>query len=235
MLGVRLPGRDTIAILGVPGLGLKLGEVLRDAGRSVVFLDANPQNCRIAEEQGFTVVYGNALQERTLQRARFELVGTAIGVTTNGSLNRQFVTYASEHYDVPEGLAAMKREDKINEVTGLFTVSHDLERWDVRVRHQATEVQTWQYVGEPDISDEDQDGAGSQNGGQPVRSKDRFVMLLITRGKNLFPTSYGYKPKAGDVASIIIHIPDAEEARVELSAMGWEPAPAEEDVETQEA
>jgi NhaP-type Na+/H+ or K+/H+ antiporter len=237
MLGLRLPGRDSIAILGIPGLGLKLGEVLRDAGRSVVFLDANPQNCRIAEEEGFSVVYGNALQERILQRARFELVGTAIGMTTNGSLNRQFVTYASEHFDVPEGLAAMKREDKINEVTGLFTISHDLERWDVRVRHEATDVQTWQYVGQPDISGEDQDGdiAGSQNGGQVVRSKDRFVMLLITRGKKIFPTSYDYEPKAGDVASIIVHIPDAEDARMELAAMGWELAPVEEAVETEEA
>ena len=60
-------------------------------------------------------------------------------------------------------------------------------------------------------------------------------MLLITRGKKIFPTSYDYKPKAGDVASIIVHIPDAEDAGMELSAMGWELAPVEEAVETEEA
>ena len=88
LLAVRLPDRETVGILGIPGLGLLLGEALRDAGRSVVFVDANPQHCRLAEERGFNVVYGNALQERTLQRARFELVGTAIGMTANRKLPR---------------------------------------------------------------------------------------------------------------------------------------------------
>ena len=33
------------------------------------FVDSNPQHCRAAEEEGFPVVYGNALEERTLSRA----------------------------------------------------------------------------------------------------------------------------------------------------------------------
>lgn len=130
-------------ILGVQGLGLLLGMKLREAGRSVVFLDANPQHCRIAEEQGFSVVYGDALQERTLQRARFESVGTTIGLTANDALNQQFVAYAAEHFDVPEGLAAMRREDKTGKFTGLFVQPHDLERWDVRIRHDMIKIESW--------------------------------------------------------------------------------------------
>lgn len=235
LLDVRLPGRDSIAILGIPGLGLELGEVLRDAGRPVVFLDANPQNCRVAQEKGFTVVYGNALQERTLQRARFELVGTAIGMTTNDSLNRQFVTYAAEHFDVPDGLAAMRREDKINEVMGLFAVSHDLERWDVRLRHEVTLKEAWQFVGEPALPEPEAGDApsGSQTGNNSARNRDRFVLLAVTRGKRTSPTSYAYKPKAGDVATVIIHTPDADEARTELSALGWEPVPKPEPTDSQ--
>jgi hypothetical protein len=234
LLGVRLPGRDSIAILGIHGLSLELGEVLRKGGRSVVFLDANPQNCRIAEEKDFSVVYGNALQERTLQRARFELVGTAIGLTTNDSLNRQFVTYASDHFDVPEGMAAMRREDKIIEVMGLFAVSHDLERWDVRLRHEVTQLETWKFVGEPDqVEEANGNGSnGSQAGSNAIRSRDRFVQLAVTRGKRTFATSYGYKPKKGDVASIVIHTPESEEAHTDLRALGWEPAQESESEET---
>ncbi len=41
-LGVRLPGRDGVAILGAGAgaVGVALGEVLRAAGRSVTFLDS---------------------------------------------------------------------------------------------------------------------------------------------------------------------------------------------------
>ncbi|MBW2495014.1 MAG: sodium:proton antiporter, partial [Deltaproteobacteria bacterium] len=62
LLKVRLPGRETVAILGAQGLGIELGNQLRDGGIPVVFLDTNPANCRRAEEAGFPVVYGDALQ-----------------------------------------------------------------------------------------------------------------------------------------------------------------------------
>jgi len=39
-LGVRLPGRGGVAILGAGAVGVALGEVLRAAGRSVTFLDS---------------------------------------------------------------------------------------------------------------------------------------------------------------------------------------------------
>ena len=78
LLKLRLPGRETVAILGAQGLGLALARALREAGTPVVLLDSNPQNCRRAEEEGLPVVFGNALEERTLQRARFEVVGAAV-------------------------------------------------------------------------------------------------------------------------------------------------------------
>jgi NhaP-type Na+/H+ or K+/H+ antiporter len=81
LLGQRLPGRDAVAILGAGGMGLALAKELRAAEVPVVFLDANPQSCRRAEEAGFPVVYGDALQERTLTRARFDRVAIAIGLT----------------------------------------------------------------------------------------------------------------------------------------------------------
>jgi NhaP-type Na+/H+ or K+/H+ antiporter len=62
LLGQRLPGRDAVAILGAGGMGVALAKELRAAEVPVVFLDANPQSCRRAEEAGFPVVYGDALR-----------------------------------------------------------------------------------------------------------------------------------------------------------------------------
>ncbi len=223
LLGVRLPNRETFGILGIPGLGLLLGKALRDAGKSVVFVDANPQHCRIAEENGFTVVYGNALQERTLHRARFELVGTAIGMTANDSLNQQFVAYAEENFGVPEGgLAASRRQDKTGEFTGLFVEPHDLERWDVRVRHDMAEVETWHFVGEPHPAGEIEEEQGGQTQASP---RDIYVLLLAQRGKRAFPTSHDYEPKPGDRAAVVIYTQERDAACAELRARGWQPAP----------
>ena len=70
------------------------------------FLDSNPANCRRAEEAGFQVVYGDAMQERTMQRARFESVASAIGLTTNQMLNSVFASRARDHFGVPRGFVA---------------------------------------------------------------------------------------------------------------------------------
>ena len=107
LLRLRLPRRNRVAILGAQGLGLLLGEELRGAGVPVVFLDSDPKHCRHAEELGFPVVFGNALEERTLLRARPELVKTAIGVTFNDHLNSLFVARTRRDYGVPAGLVSV--------------------------------------------------------------------------------------------------------------------------------
>ena len=63
---MRLPGRDRVAILGAQGLGLCLGTWLRERGVAVVFLDSNPEHVRQAQEAGFSVVFGDAVQARTM-------------------------------------------------------------------------------------------------------------------------------------------------------------------------
>ncbi len=224
LLGVRLPGRDTVGILGIPGLGLMLGEALRETGQTVVFLDANPQHCRMAEDAGFNVVFGNALQDRTLQRARFELVGTTIGMTGNDALNRSFVTTAAEHFNVPDGFAAYRRDDADSEVEGLFKRPHDVERWDVRVRHEMVVKEEWQFVAEPELAEEPE---SESTGTVPVRSGERFVLLFVKRGKRAFPTTRSYEPKAGDVVTVVIHTQELEDAHAELREMGFEPASEE--------
>jgi Trk K+ transport system NAD-binding subunit len=226
LLRVRLPGCDTVAILGAQGLGIELAIQLRSGGIPIVFIDANPMNCRRAEEAGFRVIYGDALQERTLQRARFESVGTAIGLTPNQMLNSIFASRARQHFGIPRGyVAAINPETGLapelverDEIVVLFDGPHDVERWDVRSRHEELEVEHWQYGGEPAAATSDQ----SDEKPAPDVS-ERLVMLSIRRGDRVMPMQARLKLEVGDIAAIAIYREEREAAERILIARGWKP------------
>jgi NhaP-type Na+/H+ or K+/H+ antiporter len=226
LLKVRLPGRDTVAILGAQGLGLELAIQLRSGDVPVVFLDANPANCRRAEEAGFQVVYGDALQERTLQRARFENVGSAIGLTPNQMLNSIFASRAREHFGVSRGyVAAINPEAGLapelverEKIVVLFDGPHDVERWDVRSRHDELEVDFWMYGGEPE-----QDASADEGGEPTPKAGERFVILSIRRGEKTMPMHAGLSLAAGDIAAVAIHREERKSAEEILAAQGWAP------------
>ncbi len=235
LLRVRLPGRERVAILGAQGLGLALGDELKRAGTPVVFLDSDPRHCRDAEEAGFPVVFGDALAERTLQRAQIDLVGTAIGATPNDHLNNLFVARAMEIFQVPRGAVALnslpsdKAPEYIEQHSGevLFDGPHDLERWDVRWRHGYLRVETFVRTAAPPAgaeataSGEDAkpvapDGPGAARG-------DRFVVLAIRRGRRALPMTLGLEPRNGDVAVVALYEPERDEALSQLAVAGWQP------------
>ena len=226
LLRVRLPSRDRVAILGAQGLGLALARELHEAGTQVVFLDSNPQSCRRAEAAGFPVVFGNALQERTLERAHFESVRAAIGLTPNDSLNGLFVARAQELFGTPEAYVALhwlgggetpeflERSD----ARVLFEGLHDMERWDVRASHGELDV-VRRIFREPEPRAEGEAAA--------LEPREHFVILAVRRGDRVLPMSTGLAPRAGDVASVAVHPPEADEADRILRARGWHEAPAE--------
>ena len=224
LLGVRLPGRELVAILGAQGLGLALARELHENDRPVIFLDSNPHNCRRAEEEGFQVVFGNALKERTLQRARFEGVGTAVGLTANQVLNSVFATRAREFFGVSRCYAAIEQPDlglapelvANQEVRMLFDGPHEVERWDVRARHDALEVERWRFSGSPEPGEE----------ADLTRSEsDLFVPLCVVRAGRAYIMHRDFETKADDELSVAIHVPEREQAHAALRSRGFEPCP----------
>ena len=232
LLSVRLPRRDRIAILGARGLALPLAERLRAADVPVVFLEYDPKRSRVVEEAGFPVVFGDPLEERTFLRARPELVGTAVGATSNEHFNSLFVRQALETFDVPGGLVAM--ESLFGEQSPsllpaanadvLFDGPHDHERWDVRWRHKQVIVETFSYLAPGEESNEDTAAEPSA-----ARSKELFAIVSVTRGRLVSPMHAAYRFRRDDVASIAIHAPDREEALAELLRLGWRQQIAEAD------
>jgi NhaP-type Na+/H+ or K+/H+ antiporter len=235
LLRQRLPGRETVAILGARGLGFLLGSELRAAGKSVIFLDSNATNTRRGEEAGFTVIFGDALQERTLQRARFELVGEVVGVTPNQMLNSVFVSRARENFRVPRSYVAVGKPEsglvpslvENAQAVVLFDGPHDAGRWEVRDRHGEIVLEHWEYVG---IADRDEGEAESET--RPAPGSELFVPLMIRRGSKTIIMREDLSLEAGDIASIAIHAAELDAARTALGALGWsrtvspEPDPA---------
>ena len=255
LLRLRLPGRDRIAILGAQGLGLALANELRDAGRTVVFLDSDPRRCRNAEEAGYPVVFGDALTESTLLRAHIELVGTAVGLTFNDHLNSLFVGHVRKLFGVPHGyvsieaIEGVKPPEHVKTYEGrvLFDGPHEQERWDVRMRHGYVKLErmTFAPIPKPDEADEGETPAseaagtagsdrGADNPGTTTATtlaemnQDPYVILTVKRGERVDPMFMRFEPKKGDVATVAVYSLERDAALARLADLGWAIPPAPE-------
>ena len=222
-LRLRLPARDRIAILGAQGLGIALGRVLREAGQTVVFIDADPRRCRVAEEDGFSVVFGDALHERTLRRVPIELVGTAVGSTFNDNLNSQFARLARQTFGVMKAFASVDAFDgdrppqhaTRDGIDVLFDGPHDQERWDVRWRQDQVEIASVEWRETPPEAGPQPDVP------LPRPERDLFAILTLTRGERTLPMSFSAGPKKGDTAAAAIFTEKRGDALEALRRAGW--------------
>jgi NhaP-type Na+/H+ or K+/H+ antiporter len=225
LLDVRAPERANVAILGAEDLALALGEELRPENGDVVFVDANPGHCATAEERGFVAVFGNALDERVLARARLERCRAAIGLTANDQVNSLFAREAREDFSVSDTYVALARGERgvtprILDKQGsrlLFDGPKDVERWNVRFRHAMADVRRFRFRGAVEDSDD---------AGKPAVSTDAdpFLFLALERGTGRDPMYAAYAPKEGEVARVAIYRSQENDALASLARMGWEPA-----------
>ncbi len=226
LLGVRAPGRDGVAILGADELALAVGDVLAASGARVVFFDSNPAHIRAAEERGFQAIYGNALEERTLSRARLENMYAALGLTPNDEINGIFAREAAEEFSVPETYVAINRratrytESRLERQGSytLFDRPKDVERWSVRIRQEVTALHRYVFQGDaspPPEADTETNGAlGGLN-------TDPYILLATERGERCRPMRVGFEPREGDVAFVLVFEPEIEDADDALAAAGW--------------
>ncbi len=233
LLRLRLPARDRVAILGAQGLALALARELRAAGQSVVLIDADPQRCRVAEDEGFPVVFGDALQDRTLLRIPIEHVGTAIGATFNDNLNSQFVRLARHTFGVKRGLVSVdslhgdRPPEHVARHGGdvLFEGAHDQERWDVRSRQGEVEIVRVRWAnGRPAEPKPEAKPEARPSSRRP--DQELFVLLTVERNGRVMPMSRSLVPKKGDAATAAVFRREREKALALLEAAGWQPAPA---------
>ena len=226
LLGLQRPGNRGYAILGANELGHALGRLLRDCGEEVMFLDGNPRACHAVEQDGFKVVYGNVMLERTLFRARVEDRAACIGLSTNDEINLVFARTAADDFRVERIDIALRRDrmsvtrELLEEVGAgvLFGCPRDLDLWVVRTRRGLTQIENWQLQ-------RDLLRAGGADAVQdPFRGWENFVLpLVIQRGKNCFPVSSRRPIRKGDTVCCVLFAEQLGTARERLEENGWIP------------
>jgi hypothetical protein len=206
------------AILGANELGHALGRLLRDSGEDVIFLDSNPTACHAVEQDGFRVVFGNVLEERTLFRAKLDDRAACIAVTPNEEANLLFARRALEEFKVPRAYVALARGSagvseavvRRNHATVLFGQPRDLELWALRLRRASAAVEMWrlEQAGTPDFD----------------TPEALCLPLVVWRGDRVYPVNGDSPFQTGDVVQFAILTDRRHEARAWLEQKGWRAA-----------
>lgn len=230
VLGLRRVTHRGYTILGANELGRQIGRLLRDSGEEITFLDSNPAACELVEQDGFKVIFGNVLEERTLQRARLDEKAACIALTPNDEANLLFARQAIEEYKVPRVYLALSRVggDLNASVVGshggtvLFGHPRDLELWALRLRRGMAGIEVWRRT--------EADGESESEREDPLITPKNLCLPLITwRGDKVFPTHGEAGVNLDDIVHFAVFSERRDEAREWLTAHGWRPAYPEAD------
>jgi NhaP-type Na+/H+ or K+/H+ antiporter len=220
LLGIRRRQDAGWVILGAHELARALARALRDRGQEVVCLDSSTEAVTAAEVEGLKVLWGNALEERTLHRAEIDTRRGAIGVTPNGKLNLLFLQRAREEGRPRNLFLAMKPTDQsvaadMIETLGaeiLFGRPEDVEMWDVRLRRKLAEIQTWRLSVDPEA--EGPHLLGDETAGL-------LVALAFTRDETTSPVTGSVRFQKGDQVTAVVNGERKGDLPEVLRRLGW--------------
>ncbi|RMG45098.1 MAG: sodium:proton exchanger [Acidobacteria bacterium] len=220
LLGLRRPAREGWLVLGANPLGLLLGRALRDAGEAVVFVDANPDSAQDALDGGFPVVFGNALEERTLLRAEVETRAGCVAVTPNDEVNLLFADKVREIARGPDLYVALRHghgsvsPGMVHDLDAkvLFGAPRTLDRWARLAERGEVSVETWVAAARIEPS------AASLDSPAPL------VPLAVCRGRKAAPAAGLEDIPEGTRVVFAIEKERREEAESWLREAGFAPA-----------
>lgn len=226
LLGVRAAETRGHLLIGANPLGRALGRALQEASaaeEAVVLVDTNANEARVAESEGFRVVFGNAAEERTMRSAHAEGHRNFIAVTPNQGVNLLLANRALDLYRIPRRFVALDARSPgvISEQvleTGarlLFGRGLDFERWnhgllqgDIRIERVRREA-----------------GSRAALAGELARSDlaDDVLLLVHARGGRVDPVSERTDVRKGDEVVLAWPLARDGEVRAWLSQNGWRP------------
>jgi len=125
-LGVAEPEPEGVLILGANPFSRALGELLQDAGFSVVIADSDWDSLRLARMAGVPTFYGNAMSdhaERTLDLAG---IGRLFAMSRNAERNRLACAYFSRDFGRDAVYALPVTLEEGGDRKGKHSVSMDL-------------------------------------------------------------------------------------------------------------
>lgn len=222
LLRVKRPSGQGYVILGAHPAAILLGRILRDAGEEVVMIDANPEWCRRAQDEGFRVLQGSALEERVMLGAEPDSRKGVIAMLSNSGVNLLFARRARDEFKTPKSYVALQRghggvtPEAVGEAGAsiLFGTEVDIELWEVRARRELAVVRRWRLT-------------ESGGDGDPLdvpREAQNLLLPFVVRGeKTTRPIDDATRVDVGEEVSWLVLEEREDEAAAFLAKKGWEP------------
>ena len=201
ILNLKRKSQSGWIILGAHEVARTLSRLLKQSGNEIICIDEDPQSCLLAENEGIKVFFGNALEERTLQRAEPDSRKGIIALSGNEEVNYIFsqrAKHLSKEMDVLIGIKDSFEgitPEMINETGGKipFGRSADMDFWSSLIRQKKTTYSSYTYIGggKFDLSDESIKGV--------------VLPLVIMQNESLEPVDSTMKIKNGDLLTFLIN------------------------------
>lgn len=215
-LDIRADKAKGAMIVGCNPFGRQVGHLIRSQGEDVVMIDANPDYCQQAKDEGFREVYlTSALNMEALARVGVSAVGTFLTVTSNPEVNSVLAQRVREEFRPPRVLAVFPPDPREREVTTVPTEKSA----NAAIQHAFSNrlfVKTWnQYmereevkVGETLLHTEDEQIFQRQRDHlQALKSMGQLMPLLVQRQGNLRIVQADEDWVGGDRVTYLLHIP----------------------------
>ncbi len=222
MLGVRRPVNNGYVVVGASPVGRALAKALKDGGHELILVDSNARAARAAEEEGFTVIYGSANDDRILQRADIEGRRGFLAVTPNPDANLLIARHAKEvsrqldtYVTLARGRAgARARRVKRDGHAVLFGTAIEMGQWNHQIHQGDTTCERWRYEG---LDEEGEQGIQAK-----VSTATRLLPLTVRRGGRTEPIDHETEVRAGDEVTFLMVVDPNREAQNLLEVTGWE-------------
>jgi len=204
-------------ILGAHEVSRLLSRLLKQAGNEIICIDEDPNSCLLAENEGIKVFFGNALDDRTLQRAEPDTRKGIIALSGNEEVNYIF-SQRAKHLskdmsiligikDSFEGITPQMIKDAGGKIP--FGHSSDMDYWCSLVKQDKTTYKSFIYRFDKkfDLSDETMKG---------------FLLPMVIMQKNsLEPVDSSMKIKKNHLITFLINEKNKEKADIWLKENGF--------------
>lgn len=223
LLGLRRPSDAGWVILGAHTLGRCVARALKQAGQDIVLIDANADAVKAAEADGLKVIYGNALEARTVGRAAMDTRAGCVGLTRNEDVNLLFAKNVRElikHHRVFVSIGHRKLGVTPDMVLDAGCDvwsgrSQDVDLWASRLERNDARLERWMMTAPTGNYAALADRLGTETLGLALCSqRDGRTYLTGTR------TTLG----RGDVFSFLVWNARADDFQAVLSEAGFKPA-----------
>ncbi|ATB26764.1 cation:proton antiporter [Melittangium boletus] len=221
LLGVRRSAPGGYVLLGANGLARLVARALKAADQNVTLVDTGAEACRRAQEEGFQVIFGDGLDERTLLRAQLEGRAGFVGLTVNEGVNLLFTNKVREHdraalrlVAMHSGHTAIRKEHASTHNRILFGDERGLDLWASWSERGQVSLERW-LLEAPQVD--------SSNPGESRALEETLLPVLLVRDGQVRLYDDTVRPMAGDRVDFALHAERADEARAWLTAHGWRP------------